>query len=322
MSTAYMQRIIEYLWPQGNSLVGPQVYVILDGARDRRIEPLVRFSRLEYTCLYSGRLSPRLQAAAPYVVHLAPDARFTTELLELGWGQSWGFFTVVPPDVTLTQHYRHFQTLLRVKNETGRILVFRFYDPRVLRTYLPTCTREEAARFFGPMPRILAEADEPDEMISYAPCASGVMVETISLSGRVSSDARVSEKRLAHGGSGQHAMLTIRHEQFAVLAEAEVRKFEEWMLLHLKRFFPEPCEAVGQPQLRETIRYGIKRAAAHGITAKRDVCKYIDMMMVFGRDFDTDKRLSWAGEILGSPRDPNAKIQALHEAARIHLRPS
>jgi hypothetical protein len=175
------RRIIEYLWPGGDNPVGSQVYAILDGARDRRIEAMIRHSGLEYSCLYAGNLSPRLQAAAPYLVHLAPDTQFTTELLELGWGNSWGFFTMVPPDVTLQAHRRHFRTLLRVKDEAGRILVFRFYDPRVLRVYLPTCTEKEAGRFFGPVPRIVVEAEKADLLITYAPGNTGVRTQTIAL---------------------------------------------------------------------------------------------------------------------------------------------
>ena len=102
--------------------MGSQVYAILDGARDRRIEAMIRLSGLEYSCLYAGDLSSRLQAAAPYLVHLAPDTQFTTKLLELGWGSSWGFFTVVPPDVTLQLQRRHFRTWLRVQDEAGRVL--------------------------------------------------------------------------------------------------------------------------------------------------------------------------------------------------------
>jgi hypothetical protein len=117
-------------------------------------------------------------------------------------------------------------------------------------------------------------------------------------------------------------MLTIRQAQFAVLSQLEVRKFEDWMLVHLKKFFPKQCAALGDTQLRETVQHGIERAAGHGLTAKRDVCKYIDLMIVFGRDFDADKRLPWAGEILGKRRNPSATIRALHEAARQHLRQS
>jgi hypothetical protein len=116
------------------------------------------------------------------------------------------------------------------------------------------------------------------------------------------------------------AMLTIRQAQFAVLSQLEVQKFEEWMLVHLKRFFPRQCAGGGDQRLREMVQYGIQRAAGYGVTAKRDVCKYIDLMIVFGRDFDTDGRSRWAGAVLGERRNPGAKIQTLLQAAKLRLR--
>jgi len=115
-------------------------------------------------------------------------------------------------------------------------------------------------------------------------------------------------------------MLTIRKEQFAVFSQLEVQKFEEWMLAHVRQFFPQQSRAAGESRLREMIQYGIQHAAAYDLTIKRDVCKYIDLMIVFGRDFDTDKRFPWAGGILSQRRNPSVKIRALHESARQHLR--
>ncbi|HEY1219914.1 MAG: hypothetical protein ABSE42_10500 [Bryobacteraceae bacterium] len=115
-------------------------------------------------------------------------------------------------------------------------------------------------------------------------------------------------------------MLTIRQAQFAIFSQLEVRKFEEWMLAHLKKFFPVQCAAAGDQRLLEMVRYGIQRAAAHGITAKRDVCKYLDLTIVFGRDFDTDRRTRWAGEILARRRNPGVKMQILLQAAKLRLR--
>jgi hypothetical protein len=106
----------------------------------------------------------------------------------------------------------------------------------------------------------------------------------------------------------------------AAFARAETKKFEDRMLIHLNKFFPRQCAALGEPKLRETIRDGIKRAAAYRITAERDVYKYIDLMVVFGHDFDTDKRFPWAGEILRKQKSPGAKINALHRAARKRLK--
>jgi hypothetical protein len=184
MNPIEVGRIIECLWPRGDKPTDPQVYAILDGARDRRIEPMMRLGGLEYCCLYGGRLSPRLQAAAPYVIHLARGARFTRELLELGWGNSWGIFTVVSPDFTLQAHRRHFRTLLRVRDESGRILVFRFYDPRVLRAYLSDCTKTEAHQVFGSIPRIVFEGAAPTTVMAYTHVATTrVLRKDISMQG-------------------------------------------------------------------------------------------------------------------------------------------
>jgi hypothetical protein len=115
-------------------------------------------------------------------------------------------------------------------------------------------------------------------------------------------------------------MLTIRKQQMAAFERAESKKFEDRMVIHLKKFFPGQCAALGESKLPETIRYGIKRAAAYGVTAERDVNRYIDLMIVFGRDFDTDQRFSWAGKILRARKHPAAKIQALYGSARKHLK--
>lgn len=115
-------------------------------------------------------------------------------------------------------------------------------------------------------------------------------------------------------------MLKIRAEQLEAYSQAEVERFGEWMAAHLRRFFPRQCKPLGDDQLNETIRFGIARAATYGIKAKRDVCKYIDLVIVLGRDFDKDGTLAWAGEILNTQNQPHAKIEILHQVARIHLR--
>lgn len=157
------------LWPQGNSPTSPQVYAVLDGARHESVARLVRLSDLPFTSLYAGALSPALQAAAPYLVQLAPESRFFKQLVEAGWGQAWGLFATAPADVTLQALRKHLRTLLRVKDEQGRVLAFRFYDPRVLRVYLPTCDRAEARQFFGPIKTLACEDGQGRALLQY-PC--------------------------------------------------------------------------------------------------------------------------------------------------------
>jgi hypothetical protein len=51
-------------------------------------------------------------------------------------------------------------------------MLFRYYDPRVMRTYLPTCNSDELAAIFGPVDSFLVE-DESGESILRFQVASG-----------------------------------------------------------------------------------------------------------------------------------------------------
>ncbi len=114
------------------------------------------------------------------------------------------------------------------------------------------------------------------------------------------------------------AMLTIRAAQMAVLSDLADRSFEDWIAAHVKKFFPAEYEALGHAGLRDIIRYGRRRASQHAFKARRDVCKYIDLMIVLGIDFDTDVR--WAAEILARRGDRSATMRALFAAASRHLK--
>ncbi|WP_296947356.1 DUF4123 domain-containing protein [uncultured Massilia sp.] len=156
MNDMIMQSLDALLWP-GNA--GRHVHWVMDGARDPAIAGLVRASGLEHACLFSGPLHPRLEAAAPYLVRLPPDAPATAQLLRRGWGQSWGILASAGAGVPFDTLRLHLKKFLRVKTEDGRTLAFRYYDPRVLNVFLPTCTSEEFRDFLGPMAALLAETD-------------------------------------------------------------------------------------------------------------------------------------------------------------------
>jgi hypothetical protein len=164
-----IQTMTQSLWPQGNSPNCPQVYALLDGARDNAIAPMIWCCHLPYECLYAGRLSPELKLAAPYLVQLAPESNFFKLLFERGWGQSWGVYVQAKPDVTLPALRRHFRSLLCVQDEQGLPLLFRYYDPRVMRVYLPTCNTAEISQLLGPAQRFSYETEQGRSLLHYQP---------------------------------------------------------------------------------------------------------------------------------------------------------
>jgi hypothetical protein len=132
-----------------------QVYALLDAARGAEVYQAILSCGMRYECLYDGKLPEALAEVAPYLIRLRGDHPFTEELLRDGWGESWGCYVATP--LSLRELRSHLRRFLRVQTEEGKRLVFRFYDPRVLRAYLPTCTSEEIATFMGPVTRFVME---------------------------------------------------------------------------------------------------------------------------------------------------------------------
>ncbi len=114
-------------------------------------------------------------------------------------------------------------------------------------------------------------------------------------------------------------MLTIRREQLNLLATGRRKDFETRLAGHLLRFFPDKVSFLGEGELQAFIRQGSARAAGYGFDSERDICKYLGLMCVFGRDFDSDSRLPWAAEILRKPfRTSRSKMNRLMEVALAH----
>ena len=160
--TPHLAALRQHFWPDEPRT---DIYAIVDGARDRRIFSNLLNSYANSVCLYRGDLHPELEFAAPYLVQVDFDDRFTQSLIRDGWGRSWGVFLKSPHG--LDRLRKHLRTLLRVEDESGRKLVFRYYDPRVLRAYLPTCIADELRTVFGGIERFYTEAEDPNQLLEF-----------------------------------------------------------------------------------------------------------------------------------------------------------
>lgn len=163
MTDAQRQAVLQALWPAGER-DRPGVWAVLDGARDPAIYRALLESRLEFRCLYSGRLPRALEMNAPQLVEMLPTNRLTQRWLDEGWGRSWGIFLKIDDPSNLRHHLRKF---LKVNDEHGRRLLFRYYDPRVLRDFLPTCHGDELRQLFGPLVALLAEGADGRGLLEY-----------------------------------------------------------------------------------------------------------------------------------------------------------
>jgi hypothetical protein len=125
------------------------LYAILDACDDPEIQAMVQTKQFGGLSLYNGKAASTFALLAPYL------CKIDTE--NLSWierelkGRPWGYFVIVNPGTQLAQLRKHFRRFLLVTGPDGRELYFRFYDPRVITTFLRALNPREASDFFGPI---------------------------------------------------------------------------------------------------------------------------------------------------------------------------
>lgn len=155
------------------------LFAILDAARDVRILALLVHHKAECQSLYEGPEGAQLAQVAPYLVRLVADSPLLEPLVKEGWGKSWGVYLTCASDFhEIRRHLRHF---LQARLPDGEQVYFRFYDPRVMRIFLPTCIAEEATQFFGPIVRYVLEGEEPDQLWEFTTAGRGAEKRVLSL---------------------------------------------------------------------------------------------------------------------------------------------
>ena len=141
------------------------VYAILDGASAGGLLGKLREHQPECYCLYRQELTPDMAEVAPYLVRLDPGAPLADWVIREGWGKHWGIFALCAEDGRAMR--RHFRQFVLVESPEGKPLYFRFYDPRVLRAFLPTCSGAELAELFGPVACYVMEGEDPDAVLQF-----------------------------------------------------------------------------------------------------------------------------------------------------------
>lgn len=163
------------------SSVDANVYAVLDAASIPNLLRAFREYTPEYECVFRGELGPGMAEVVPYLVGLRPDTAFTDWILERGWGKHWGIFAV--SQANLRAMRQHFRDLFLVYDPDYKPLYFRYYDPRVLRVYLPTCNAEELETVFGPIEYYLFEDRDPSVALRFLNVGGKLHQDKIALKG-------------------------------------------------------------------------------------------------------------------------------------------
>jgi Domain of unknown function (DUF4123) len=273
------------------------VYAIFDACDEPLVPPKMQeLGEDKALSLFKGGAQESYWAVAPYLAKV--DGGMLTWINDHLNGTRWGIFVFTKADLpALHKHLRHF---LIVQLHDSRQWFFRFYDPRILGTYLPTCNGAELKNLFGPVRGFAMAAEDKMIFMEMAPAPAGAAdVPTASLS-------------------------YIRPEQYGALDELALSDFRQRLRAHLLEFFPKQCEELRDRGVDELILHGQSKANLYGIGLESGICKLLDLMISFGPDFDSDPKHIWASQILNDQAegDMSARVSQLVERSIRVLRES
>lgn len=150
-----------------------RLYAVLDACDAPAVPQKARELGLgRAVSLYRGSAEEMYWAIAPYL--FVVDEALLEWIVETLWDEPFGIFAVAHGG--LDEVRRHFRRFLVVQAPNGEQWYFRYYDPRVLKTFLPTCTQDEINEIFGPIESFGIPAEEAGTVMLASVSQSRVRV--------------------------------------------------------------------------------------------------------------------------------------------------
>jgi hypothetical protein len=242
------------------------MFAIIDPARDHLIYDCMCVLAPDAECLFSGDIPEVVRRTSPHLIAMPPKSPILTWWRADGLGKAWGIAGEAA--VSTEQLMAHLRTLLRARLPNGELLLFRFWDPRVLPLYLSSCDSVALADFMGPIERFFVEKTEygpattfvnPNpKPVEHSPFASSLGVPGVPMTQKTLKAFRgISDARMP-----------------ALLRETCEQHLKFWV------------DALPPGELDRRIGIVIRRANSYGLTSAHAIGIFLLRMVTAGPNFD------------------------------------
>jgi hypothetical protein len=153
-----------------------RLYALIDGAQAFELAFTAHLMGHDLYTIFSGDLADTVAHVGPCLVALGDPSAFLMKWVDR-LGSHAGVLLETSAD--LSALYAHLRAIFVASDEEGQEYFFRFYDPRVLRVFLPTCHEDELKEFFGPIRRWIAEDADGLTLTTYTLVNSRVASRSI-----------------------------------------------------------------------------------------------------------------------------------------------
>lgn len=133
------------------------LYAVIDGSQSFDLAFAARLMGHDLYTLFTGTIAEMAAPAGPCLVVLGERSAFLRRWAKEAGSHSGVLFESTADIAVVGAHLR---SVFVATDEAGQEYFFRFYDPRVLRVFLPTCREEELREFFGPVERWIGESED------------------------------------------------------------------------------------------------------------------------------------------------------------------
>lgn len=141
-------------------------YHISDAAQmEIHLNEFSEFDLVPYS-LYLNTEEVDLADVGPFLVDLMGNKKVVNWLEKEGYGKSWGIY--INSNSEFEDIVKHLQGILIVEDDGGHKNYFRYYDPRVMKIFLPTCDANQLKYLFGSVINAyIVEDPESNQNIIY-----------------------------------------------------------------------------------------------------------------------------------------------------------
>lgn len=243
-------------------MTATRAYLLLDGVQiDNLMMQIYQLDESpECHALYQGTRYQALSDVGPVLTRLVPGSRLEQHFVE-HWQTTAGIW--LDSDASEPELVEHLRSLVHADLSSGVTVLLRYYDPRILRHWLPELPSDQRDQVVGPILRIRLPALH----------SGGSAREILRVH-------RVSAVRY-----GDAPWLRLDDEQIAMLNRAQLEEFDQRLLAHMDKHFPD-CLAGRDMTARLAWATACREGAqAYGYSAADEVVQWANLCAVLGADF-------------------------------------
>ncbi len=265
---------------------GMRHYLLLDGAQiDDLLQQIYRLELApEFHVLYQQTRYAELAEVGPVLVETGHDSALTRHF-EQHWSASAG--VVLTSSAVTEELIQHLRSLVHIQTIGEAILLFRFYDPRILHLWLSDLAGKEQNAVMGPV----------NEFRLLAGNTWHTYTSNVSVKARCYADT---------------PWLQLDSEQLARLNQAKLGAFEQRLLEHVDAWFPD-CLKVASAQERSEWANSCRiQADRYGFSSALEVARWAGFMALLGKDFpEAEEHESYRALLERSDLQPAARLDAI-----------